>query len=215
MIFLGSDFHFGHNNILNYCNRPYKDLEEMHCSIVNIWNETVKPEDTIYILGDFSLNIKYVEMFIPILNGEKHLIMGNHENCFPKPNSPKQEKIQKMKDRYFQAGFKTIELYGNINLGRYNVDLCHFPFLPKDNDLYNDTRYSSLRLKNNGQYLCHGHAHSRYRKFGKQIDCGFDGDWKIFSEDDIIKLIEDPRDFIPTPLTEFYRQRKEKENGLV
>ena len=79
-IFFGSDFHFGHQNILNYCSRPYRDLEEMHLAIVSIWNNTVTPEDTVYVLGDFSLNPKWAELMLPQMNGTKILIKGNHDN---------------------------------------------------------------------------------------------------------------------------------------
>lgn len=49
-----SDLHFGHKNIIKYENRPFKDIEEMDKAIIELWNKTVKKDDKIYILGDFS-----------------------------------------------------------------------------------------------------------------------------------------------------------------
>ena len=52
-VFVTSDLHFYHNNIIKLCNRPYKDLEEMHIALINNWNSVVTNEDDVYILGDF------------------------------------------------------------------------------------------------------------------------------------------------------------------
>lgn len=186
----------------------------MHIDIVKRWNETVKPKDIVFILGDFSLNPKWVELYIPQLNGaEKHLIMGNHDSCFPNKRGQKEQRTLNMRDRYFKAGFTSIELTYNILIGNYSVQLSHFPFAPTENDKNENTdlRYMSLRPENQGQILLHGHSHCHYRKLGKMIDVGFDGDLKLWSEDEIIKLIEDPRDYIPSPITEHYKNRKQNE----
>ena len=54
----------------------------MNEGLVKLWNEQVKPNDIVYILGDFSLNPKAVRDFAPRLNGIKHLILGNHDAPF-------------------------------------------------------------------------------------------------------------------------------------
>ena len=51
--FLTSDTHFGHANIIKYCNRPFKDVEEMNSTIIRKFNERVKEDDICYFLGDF------------------------------------------------------------------------------------------------------------------------------------------------------------------
>ncbi len=77
-----SDTHFNHNNIIKYCNRPFKDIEDMNESLVTSWNEVVGPEDTVYFLGDFCLgNRNEVIKFGHRLNGHKILIMGNHDKA--------------------------------------------------------------------------------------------------------------------------------------
>ena len=50
-----SDFHLGHFNIIRYCNRPFADTREMDEVIVDRLNALVKPNDTLYFLGDFCL----------------------------------------------------------------------------------------------------------------------------------------------------------------
>ena len=73
-----SDLHLGHNNIIKYCNRPYKDADEMDAALINNWNSVVRPDDTIYNLGDFTFS-KNAEKYLARLNGVKHLIKGNHD----------------------------------------------------------------------------------------------------------------------------------------
>jgi len=80
MIFFIADTHFNHNAIVQYCGRPFKNSDEMDETIIRNWNQIVKPEDTVYHLGDFSLSRseKYQE-YIDTLNGKIILIMGNHD----------------------------------------------------------------------------------------------------------------------------------------
>ena len=44
-IWVTSDLHFGHKNIIKYENRPFKDIEEMDKAIIELWNKTVKKDD--------------------------------------------------------------------------------------------------------------------------------------------------------------------------
>jgi len=48
-----ADDHFGHGNIIKYCNRPFKDSNDMNSSLIRNWNQRVKPEDTVFHVGDF------------------------------------------------------------------------------------------------------------------------------------------------------------------
>lgn len=78
-IFLTSDPHFGHHNILKYCNRPFKDVIEMDNVLIDNWNSVVSKYDQIYILGDFTFS-RNPETYFNKLNGEKFLIKGNHDS---------------------------------------------------------------------------------------------------------------------------------------
>lgn len=206
-----SDLHFGHKNVITYCNRPWATLDEMHPAIIAQWNSQVKPEDTVYVLGDFSLSPKWSGQILPLLNGKKILVCGNHDACFPKKLGQSDSKTLKMVDRYRNDGWFEIHQTETclwLKNDRY-VKLCHFPY-----DTEYDERYKENRPKGSG-WLLHGHLHAKYRKKGNQIDVAFDGDLKLWSEDDIIGFINDSRQFIPTPITEFYKTKNlDKSKGL-
>lgn len=79
-VFVCADLHFNHKNIIAYENRPWPDRESMNQGLIANWNAVVKPEDTVYVLGDvgFCSTTKLKEL-IRQLNGRKILIRGNHD----------------------------------------------------------------------------------------------------------------------------------------
>lgn len=80
-IWVISDTHFGHANIIKYCDRPFSNTEEMDEAMVARWNALVQPEDIVYHLGDvyFGKKQKNWDWFIGRLQGRKRLILGNHD----------------------------------------------------------------------------------------------------------------------------------------
>lgn len=80
--FIMSDLHFSHKNILKFNpeTRQFRDVDHMNESIISEWNTKVKPDDTIYHLGDFAFagNTKKREI-LDQLNGKKIFILGNHD----------------------------------------------------------------------------------------------------------------------------------------
>ena len=75
-----ADTHFGHANIIKYCNRPFKDVDEMNEVLINNWNERVVKNDTVFHLGDFCFNKLHRGREISTrLNGNIILIKGNHD----------------------------------------------------------------------------------------------------------------------------------------
>ena len=81
-----SDTHFGHTNSLTFMRsdgkplRPFTSVEEMDETIVDNWNNVVRPNDKVIHLGDVVINKKSLPI-LSRLNGEKKLIMGNHDNA--------------------------------------------------------------------------------------------------------------------------------------
>ena len=79
-VFFTADPHFGHTNIIRYENRPFASAEEMDQELIRRWNETVSPEDTVYLLGDFSFYGKEKSTeILSALQGHIRLVMGNHD----------------------------------------------------------------------------------------------------------------------------------------
>ncbi|MGN0401517.1 MAG: metallophosphoesterase [Acetatifactor sp.] len=80
-VFFIADPHFGGESIIRYENRPFASAEEMDKVLVERWNAVVSKQDTVYVLGDFSMFMddnKDYEL-LQVLNGRKILIMGNHD----------------------------------------------------------------------------------------------------------------------------------------
>ena len=83
-IFLVSDTHFGHAGVCRFLRedgtklRPWDNPDEMDEEMVKRWNETVRPNDKVYHLGDVVINRKALKT-LGRLNGEKVLIKGNHD----------------------------------------------------------------------------------------------------------------------------------------
>ena len=94
-IFVTSDTHFNHKNIIEYCNRPFSSVEEMNEALIKNWNSVVSEDDTVFFLGDFCLGNKdEVIKFGTQLKGNKILVMGNHDRVTA--------------SAFTEAGFKTI-----------------------------------------------------------------------------------------------------------
>lgn len=84
-IFLVSDTHFGHAGVCRFMQndgvtklRPWDDPAEMDEAMVKLWNDTVRPNDKVYHLGDVVINRKALQI-MHRLNGDKVLIKGNHD----------------------------------------------------------------------------------------------------------------------------------------
>jgi len=83
-IWFTSDTHFMHENIIQYCGRPFKDAEFMDEFLIGQWNMLIKPQDKVYHLGDvacgFGGDDRKLGNLLRRLNGHKRLNPGNHDN---------------------------------------------------------------------------------------------------------------------------------------
>lgn len=89
-IFLTSDTHYHHSNILNFkdlegnpVRSQFANVEEMNECMFDGWNETVRENDTVYHLGDLAMgpykSSDFADRFRS-LPGKKYLIVGNHDD---------------------------------------------------------------------------------------------------------------------------------------
>lgn len=77
-IWVVSDTHFHHKNIVDYGQRPFNDVKEMDEALVDNWNSTVNKGDIVYHLGDVLFGKDC--SILGKLNGAKRLIVGNHDD---------------------------------------------------------------------------------------------------------------------------------------
>jgi len=84
-VWFTSDEHYGHSNIIKFCNRPFADIEEQTEQIIARNNEVVKPGDRVYHLGDMFWRTSTLEKALAIryrLAGQHFYIYGNHDELF-------------------------------------------------------------------------------------------------------------------------------------
>jgi len=82
MDYLISDLHLDHDNIIDYCDRPYNSVEEMNEALVENWNATVDPDDEVLYGGDLTIRSSAAAVldWLEELNGDIVFLMGNHDN---------------------------------------------------------------------------------------------------------------------------------------
>lgn len=77
MWFIGCT-HFEHANIIKLANRPFDNVNQMNDHMLDTWNERVKPDDDVMLLGDFAW--KHYEEWLKKLHGNITWIFGNHDD---------------------------------------------------------------------------------------------------------------------------------------
>ena len=82
MIYFTADTHFGHYNVIRFCDRPFASAEEMDEAMIQNWNDRVTGNDTVYILGDMFFRSTNAEGILKRLKGKKRLIVGNHDGSW-------------------------------------------------------------------------------------------------------------------------------------
>jgi calcineurin-like phosphoesterase family protein len=145
-----ADQHFGHANIIKYCNRPFKNVGKMDAELVRRWNEVVKPEDKVYVLGDFTLGDN-AERYGNCLSGEKFFMNGSHDH------------------RWFGTPAEWNYLPPLYSLeyprkGEYPlvIVLCHYAMMTWDRS-------------HHGSYHLYGHSHGRLEDpLPRSMDVGVD-----------------------------------------
>jgi calcineurin-like phosphoesterase family protein len=192
-----SDLHLGHQNIIRYCGRPFADVAAMNEALIERWNQTVGPDDTVWVLGDVALgNIGESLPLVGRLKGRKLLLTGNHDRCW-EGHGPR---ARQWVERYLEAGFDQIH-QGVIELtvGDHDALACHFPYRGDSGDA---DRYVEERPVDDGRWLIHGHVHERWRQSERMINVGVDA-WNMRPVDEatLIAMIERGRaELAPVPV---------------
>ena len=124
-----ADTHFGHENIIKYCQRPFKDAKHMNEVLVRNWNERVKDEDTVIFLGDFCFRntpggkegegeTNKASFYLNQLNGQKVLVQGNHDR-----NNTLNTKITALEIEY--GGQLIYCVHNPVDFdSKYSINLC-------------------------------------------------------------------------------------------
>lgn len=192
-VFFTSDTHFGHENIIRYCDRPFKDTDEMDEAIIARWNETVSPEDTVYHLGDIALGqIAKSLPKVARLNGYKIAVLGNHDRPFMRMGKPDEYDWFRRYEEVFQKVVHWEGTLVNIGPDLDTVKVSHFPY---NGDHTPEDRHADMRPHDIGTPLIHGHTHTKdvltYSSQGTpQIHVGQDAhEFYPVSEDRILEIL--------------------------
>ena len=121
-----ADQHFGHQNIIGYCGRPFHSVGEMNAVLVANWNAVVGPHDTVHVLGDVAMGRREESMpLIGRLTGHKILYPGNHDRCWYGHG----ERALRLEQEYLDAGFDEIRQGPLVmTVGNRDVLVCHLAY---------------------------------------------------------------------------------------
>lgn len=140
------DEHLGHANIIKYCDRPFKSVEEMDEEIIKRHNEVVCSDDEVYHMGDFCMGKDYEKFdnYRKRLNGHHYFLLGNH-------------------DTWYSTFFSQIYLPYLIEkkIEGQDIVMCHYAMR-----VWNKSHHGSWQL--------YGHSHGELSPIGRQLDVGVD-----------------------------------------
>jgi calcineurin-like phosphoesterase family protein len=151
-IYFTSDHHFGHANIIKYCDRPFDNVDHMDSEMIRRWNEVVQPNNTVYHLGDFTLEDKtFAQKYFAQLNGIINTLSNpwhHDKRWLPFGGYP----VYRSK-----SGFGNVKVLGCMDVREYRINksenplivLCHYPLAEWDRKHY-------------GAWHLHGHSHGKF-----------------------------------------------------
>ncbi len=149
-VFFTSDLHFGHVGVIEFCNRPFANIDEMDHALIQNWNARVTKHDRIYVLGDLSLGIKIGRLveILKQLSGQKFLVAGNHDSKL-RDKQPLKDQFIWVKDL---ASVKVADTEAKTkhpmaaSKRKQHIVLCHYPF-------------ATWNRMAHGSWHLHGHSH--------------------------------------------------------
>lgn len=141
-VWFTSDLHLSHKQEFLWGPRGFKDQWEMNEALVENWNKVVKPEDTVYDLGDMALTDQESALkCLKRLNGTHYWIYGNHDT---------NKKINYFLDNVsnlYDIGYAWV-----LKLGDYSIYLSHYPTITSN---FDEKKFSRHVIN------LHGHTHQR------------------------------------------------------
>lgn len=138
----------------------------MNTEIIRRWNDAVRPEDDVFILGDLALGKIDVSLgLVEQLVGNKYLVPGNHDRCWSGNKKIREVDVS----RYTDVGITILGEDIDYQIWR----LCHFPY---EGDSHDEDRYVKHRPtpRFDNEWLLHGHVHEKWKVNGNQINVGVD-----------------------------------------
>ena len=141
MIYVTSDHHFNHDEIIKYCDRPFESVEEMNRELIKRWNSVVSRRDTVYHLGDFTLGgfSTFFEFFSQ-LNGLVSIVPGDKDHRWIKD--------LKRPSHHMPENLRILPPLLTIKYYKRKIVLCHWPMRSWDG-----SSHGGLHL--------HGHCHGK------------------------------------------------------
>lgn len=208
MRYFTSDTHFGHQNIIRFCDRPYSDVHRMDVDLVNRAASLLTVEDELWHLGDVALgHLDDTLTNLARIAVEVTLVAGNHDRCHPF-NGPRSERFH---ETYRDKCRLRALILTNSRLTLANdadVQVSHFPYaepnpapkVGRNGKLLTD-KFTRWRPVDDDSWLLCGHVHESWRQRDRMINVGVDA-WggEPVSEETLCELIDaGPRDLTPLP----------------
>lgn len=167
-MWLTADTHFGHERLVVAGWRPgFGSVAEHDEALVTWWNETVRPGDHVWHLGDWAAGPGGYRLdLVRRLHGRIHLVAGNHD-----PVWPGHQRAHRHQAEWLAAGFASVQAFARRRIARTVLMLSHFPYR---GDHAAAERHWPFRLRDGGVPLVHGHVHAEWTERGRQFNAGVD-----------------------------------------
>lgn len=168
-IFFTADLHLGHANVIKYTDRPWESVDDMDEVLIANWNAIVGPHDTVYHIGDFTLQGRaQAHGYLERLNGKIHMLEGSHDqrwfgveaqSCSGRPVIYEPPLLTlEFKDLKSQSATSKTGHDGKYPL---SITLCHYAM-----EKWPKSHYGALHL--------FGHSHGRLEAGPQRMDVGVD-----------------------------------------
>ena len=159
-VYVTSDHHFRHENIIKHCNRPFANVADMDKTLIDNWNKVVRPQDWAIHLGDFTLDSGPIaQEYFAQLNGNICILSNpwHHDKRWLRTTLPL--KTMSGFDVKIWPSMVILEV-PQIGKNGYPlaIHLCHYPMAVWDRKHY-------------GAWHFHGHSHGNYQH-ATEIDYG-------------------------------------------